>query len=166
MGTVFKRFFVFAALAPFLAPHGALADDGITITEAQTLTFPKMGVPTQGSVNLSVSPLNSVTSGTAEIISGTASRGQYNLSIAPEGDPVSISIDISGVDTGHSGLTLDNFKGYYANQTIDSFPSATLPLPQTAPASTPLYLGARLTANASVVHGTYNAGFSITVFIQ
>jgi hypothetical protein len=150
----------------FLAPWHAHAQS-LSIHETQTLTFPTIGLPAGGgTANLSISPLNSSTSGSGQIISGMASRGQYALSRSAEGTPVSISIDISNVSLGNPGLTLDTFRGFYAGQTIDSFPSSTLPLPAIAPGNTPLYLGAKVTANSSVAPGNYNGGFSITVFIQ
>jgi len=139
----------------------------ISIQEIQALTYPTLAIsPAGGSINLSISPLNSTTSGNAEIISGTASRGQYALSLGSGGTPVSISIDISDVNTGNSGLTLDSFSGFYSGQMINSFPSSTLPLPALSPANTPLYLGATVTASPLVPSGTYVVSFTITVFVQ
>jgi len=146
-------------------PFLALAQ-GINIKEVQTLTFPMIGLPSGGVSSLSINPLNSATSGSAPIISGMASRGQYAISLIPGGAPISISIDISSADTGNAGLTLDTFRGFYAGQTIYPFPSSTLPLPATSPSNTPLYLGAKVTANSTVHAGTYKANFSITVFVQ
>ncbi|MDD5586227.1 MAG: DUF4402 domain-containing protein [Alphaproteobacteria bacterium] len=158
--------FVLALVLAGFAYSRAMADS-ININEIQTLTFPTLGLPSGGgSVNLSISPLNSSTSGTAQILRGSASRGQYALSLVQDGSPISISIDISGVNSGGAGLTLDNFRGFYNSQTIDSFPSSTLALPAVSPASTPLYIGARITANSTVTPGAYNGGFTITVFIQ
>lgn len=143
----------------------AFAATSITISETQSLTFPTVGIPSGGTANLAISPLNSLTSGSGQIISGMASRGAYPLSSQGEGG-LSISIDISGIDTGNAGLTLDNFRGFYNGQMINSFPSSTLPLPSTQPSSTPLYLGATVTANASVSAGNYAGSFTITVFVQ
>ncbi len=165
-GCRFRRCLLLACVV-CLMPARVGAEEGVNFTESQKLTFPTMGLPASGgSVNLTISPLNSSTSGSAQIISGVASRGQYALSLSPGGNPVSISIDITGVTTGNAGLTLDNFRGFYGSQTIDSFPSPTLPLPPRSPASTPLYIGARATANSAVTPGTYNASFSVTIFIQ
>ncbi len=166
MSIVSQRYFFILAFFTCLLPFHVRAKEGVTITEAQTLTFPKIGVPSQGSVNLSISPLNSSISGTAQIISGSANRGQYNLSLSPGGNPTSISIDITGINSGNAGLTLNNFRGYYQSQTVNSFPSPTLPLPAKSPATTPLYLGATLTANPTVPTGNHTANFSITVFTQ
>jgi len=138
----------------------------INIQEVQSLTFPTIAISQGGSVNLNVSPLNSATSGSGQVIGGMASRGQYALSLTPGGTPISISINISGVNTGNTGLTLDTFSGLYKGQSISSFPSSTLSLPATSPANTPLYLGATVTAAPSVAPGTYSATFSITVFVQ
>jgi hypothetical protein len=139
----------------------------ISIQEVQTLTFPKLAITRGGgSINLNISPLNSATSGNAQIVGGMASRGQYALSLGEGGTPISISVDISNVATGNPGLTLDHFSGLYSGQLISSFPSSTVPLPATSPANTPLYLGATVTAASSVAPGKYNATFSITVFVQ
>ena len=163
-----KRYGLFVlafCLVGLMSSH--ILAQSLSIRETQTLTFPTIGVASGGgSSYLSISPLNSSTSGNGQIISGIASRGQYNLSLTAGGTPLSISIDISGVNTGNAGLTLDNFRGFYAGQVIDSFPSSTLPLPATAPGATPLYLGAKVTANPSVTPGNYSASFSITVFVQ
>lgn len=149
-----------------MTPLQAFAQS-ISIQEIHTLTFPTMAISVGGgSVNLSISPLNSATSGSAEIISGTASRGEYDLSLGSGGSPVSISVDISDVNTGNSSLTLDHFSGFYKGQVISSFPSSTLPLPALSPSSTPLYLGATVTALPSLPSGTYTASFTITVFVQ
>jgi Domain of unknown function (DUF4402) len=138
----------------------------INIVQVQPLTFPTLGtVSGGGSVNLSINPLNSTTSGTAEIVGGLVQRGQYALSLVPGGTPLSISVDISGVSTGNAGLTLDNFSGCYKGQSI-SFPSSTLALPASSPASTPLFIGARITANSTVGNGSYSPSFTINVYIQ
>ena len=158
--------FVLGLSVVFFAPAVASAGS-INIQEVSTLTFPNIGIYSGGgSVNLSVSPLNSATSGNGQIISGNASRGQYALSITSGSSPISISIDISNVNTGNSGLTLDSFRGFYMGQTINSFPSSTLAVPATAPASTPFYLGAKVTASPLVEPGNYSASFSMTVFVQ
>ena len=68
--------------------------------------------------------------------------------------------------TGNPNLTLDHFSGFYKGQLISSFPRSTLSLPATSPASTPLYLGGTVAANASLIPGTYHASFLITVFVQ
>jgi hypothetical protein len=137
----------------------------ISIQETQSLTYPTLAT-TSSSVNFTINPLNSSTSGNAQVIAGVASRGQYTLSLTSGGNPVSISIDISNVSTGSAGLTLNNFTGYYKSTMIASFPSSTLSLPALSPSSTPLYIGATLTANSTVTVGTYNGSFSITVFVQ
>jgi hypothetical protein len=156
--------FVVALCFAGLVPSRTSAQS-INISQVQALTFPTLAVPS-GSVNLSINPLNSSTSGTAQILKGMASRGQYALSLDSGGTPISISIDISGVNSGNAGLTFDNFRGFYSGQTIDGFPSSTLPLPAISPASTPLYIGARVTANSNVTPGTYNGDFTITIFVQ
>jgi hypothetical protein len=164
MGIAQRHFYAFAFCCIVAVPASLFAQS-IDIQPSQTLTFPTLATVTSGgSVNLSVSPLNSSTSGTAQIVKGMASRGQYAVSISSGGTPVSISLDISGVSTD-SGLTLDNFSGFYQGQQI-SFPSPTLPLPATSPASTPLYVGAKLTADSTVASGSHNASFTITVFVQ
>jgi len=138
----------------------------ISITEAQALTFPTIGIPSSGSVYLAVSSLNSSTSGTAQIIAGAANRGAYALSAHGEGG-ISISIDISVTNAGTSGVTLNAFEGLYdANTTIGTFPSSTLPLPAKKPATTPLYIGAILTADSTVQTGSYTGAFDIIVFVQ
>ncbi len=170
MGFVFKSVqilvLVFALIIVGLYTTTASAQS-ISITPVQTLTFPILARPTSGNTtNLSISPLNSTTSGTGTIVGGAATRGQYTISITSGGSPVSISLDITGITTGNAGLTLDTFRGFYAGQTISSFPSSTLPLPATTPSNTPLYLGAKVTADSTVASGSYSASFSITVFLQ
>ena len=108
---------------------------GINIQEVQALTFPTLAL-SSGTIQLTVSPLNSGTSGTGQIIGGTVSRGQYALSLTPGGSPLSISLNISAASTGNPNLTLDHFSGFYKGQLISSFPSSTLSLPATSPAST------------------------------
>ena len=137
----------------------------VNIQEVQSLTFPTLAT-TGGTVNYTISPLNSSGSGTAQVISGVPTRGQYALSLTSGGSPVSISLDISGINTGSTGLTLDSFQGYYKGTAISSFPSPTLPLPSTSPSTSTLYLGARAIANSTVKAGAYNGSFSITVFVQ
>ncbi len=161
------RLFVGALCLAGLASSSALADS-INFQQVQALTFPTIALSGSGNVNLTVSPLNSSTSGTGQVIGGTASRGQYALSLvqAGGGKSVSLSLDVSGANTGNAGLTLDSFRGLYNGSSIASFPSSTLPLPAKHPANTPLYLGATITAAPSVAAGTYNASFSITIFIQ
>lgn len=160
---MFLRVF-FCLLVIGLAPFSAYGQS-INITETQPLTFPTLAT-TNSSVNFTINPLNSSTSGSAQVIAGVAQRGQYALALTQGGSPVSISVDISSVTTGNAGLTLAGFQGYYKGQLISSFPSPTLPLPATSPSSTPLYLGATLTANSTVSAGTYTGSFSITVFVQ
>jgi len=157
--------FLILPLLCWLAPQ-AKAATSISITEKQSLTFPLVGLPASGGTSaISINPLNSATTGTAQIISGIPSRGTYDLS-AKGGRGISISIDISGITTDSAGLTLSNFRGFYGNQQIDSFPSSTLALPASAPATTPLYLGATVSANASVPAGNHTGSFTITVFVQ
>ncbi|HAX92303.1 MAG TPA: hypothetical protein DCY07_08930 [Rhodospirillaceae bacterium] len=148
----------------FCAASPAFAATSITIQETQSLTFPTIGLPSAGTTNLTISPLNSSTSGTATILSGTASRGTYTLTAKGKGG-ISISIDITGITTGNAGLTLSAFRGFYRSQTISSFPSSTLPLPAVSP-GTPLYLGATVTADSTVPAGSYTGSFDITVFVQ
>jgi hypothetical protein len=158
-----KFWLCFGFLVSFCLPTQAATT--VSISESQSLTFPKMGVPSSGSVYLTVSPLNSITSGTAQIISGTAYRGTYPLSSKGSGG-ISISIDISGITTDSPGLTLSNFQGFYNGSTISSFPSSTLSLPAKSPGNTPLYLGATVTTLPSVSIGTHTGSFTITVFVQ
>ena len=158
----FAALFLYSA---FWSCAPVFAATSITISETQALSFPMIGLPSSGTTNLTVSPLNSSTSGSGQIISGTASRGAYSLSAKGSGG-VSISLSIDGVSTGNAGLTLGSFRGLYNGQSIDSFPSSTLPLPASHPASTPLYVGATVTANSSVAAGAYTGGFDITVFVQ
>ncbi len=147
----------------YAQPAGA---QSLSIKEIQPITFPTMALGSGRQTTLTINPLNSSTSGNAQIVSGNALRGQYALSITGTGSPVTISIDITGTGTIANGLTLDNFHGYYANQKIDSFPSSGLPLPATAPSSTTLYLGATITAQPSLQEGKYNATLGLSVFIQ
>jgi len=158
------RIFIFF-LCFFCLSAEAFASTTISIAETQSLTFPTLGIPTAGTASLAISPLNSSTSGTAQIISGIASRGAYTLSSQGSGG-VSISVDISVTDSGGTGLTLDTFRGFYNSTTINSFPSTTLSVPAKKPATTPLYLGATITANTSVSPGSYTGYFTITVFVQ
>ena len=146
------------------AASPAFAATSITIQETQSLTFPTIGLPSAGTTNLTISPLNSATSGTGTILSGTASRGVYTLASKGKGG-ISISVDITGVTTGNANLTLSDFRGFYSSQTINSFPSSTLPLPAANP-GTPLYIGATVTANSAVPPGSYTGSFDITVFVQ
>ncbi len=143
----------------------AFAATIISIAETQSLTFPTLAIPSAGTVSLAINPLNSSTSGTAQIISGIASRGTYALSSQGSGG-VSISVDISVTDSGGTGLTLDSFSGFYDSTTINSFPSTTLSVPEKKPATTPLYLGSTITASTSVLPGSYTGYFTITVFVQ
>ncbi|MDX9690324.1 MAG: DUF4402 domain-containing protein [Alphaproteobacteria bacterium] len=136
----------------------------ISLVQTQRLTFPTLAIPSSSS-SLTINPLNSATSGTAQIISGTASRGVYDLSMIGGGS-VSISLDISVTNAGTSGVTLGAFTGLYQSTTISSFPSSTLPLPSKKPATTPLYLGATLTANSSVAKGSYAGSIDIIIFVQ
>lgn len=156
---------LFAIVLCFVFGSQAFAATSITISESQTLTFPTIGLTGSGTTSLSVSPLNSSTSGNGQIIAGAASRGTYPLSAEGDGG-VSISIDISGVTTGNPALTLSDFKGFYNGQVIENFPSPTLPLPAAHPASTPLYIGATVAAGAGVPTGTHQGSFTITVFVQ
>jgi hypothetical protein len=162
-----KRQGLFApALCMTILAASPVSAQSINITQTQQLTFPTLGTASGGgTVSLTVSPLNSTTSGNAEIVAGSAQRAQCAVSLVAGGSPISISVDISGVSTGNAGLTLDNFSGLYQGQSI-SFPSPTLPLPATSPATTPLYIGARITANSAVTAGTYSPSFTVTVFIQ
>lgn len=129
------------------------------------MTFPMIGIPASGSTSLSINAISGATSGTGQIIRGAANRGVYALTAKGKGG-VSISIDITGVSTSHPSLQLASFKGFYNGQSIDSFPSSTLPLPAASPASTPLYLGATVTASSTLPTGTYTTPFDITVFVQ
>jgi hypothetical protein len=161
-----KRYSLFVLVLGLAASLASCAlAQSINITPVQTLTFPTLAIPS-GSVNLTVSALNSGTSGTGQVIGGMASRGQYALSLVSGGTPVSISIDISGVSTSNPNLTLSQFSGFYKGQSIVSFPSSTLSLPATSPSATPLYIGATETATAALTPGSYSATFSITVFVQ
>lgn len=137
----------------------------VTLTQTQKLTFPTLVIPSSGTINLTISQLNSSTSGTGQIIAGTARRGAYNLS-SSGGGSTSITISISGITTSHAGLTMSAFRGLYNTTTINSFPSTTLPLPAKRPKTTPLYLGSTITANSSVTPGLHTASFTVTIFIQ
>jgi len=156
---------VLTSLVLCCAATSVCAETAITIKETQALTFPTAALPSMGTTFLSINPLNSATSGSGQIVAGMANHGTYALSSSGS-DAVSISINISGINTGHTGLTLDHFRGFYGGQSIDAFPSSTLPLPAAQPASTPLYIGATVTANTSVPEGRYSGAFAITVFVQ
>lgn len=160
------RFYILIPLTVcfFYGLPTARAATSISLTETQVLTFPTVGVPSSGSVNLTISPLNSSTSGTGQIVAGTAKRGIYTLVAKGKGG-VSISITIDGITSGNSGVTLSAFRGLYNSTTINSFPSSTLPLPQTNP-GTPLYIGATVTANSTVPVGSYTGSYNITIFVQ
>jgi hypothetical protein len=160
-----RRYCLFALTLCFatMASLSARAQS-ISIQVNQTLAFPTLATPSGGGVNLSIDPKNSSTSGTAQIISGTALRGQYALSYTPGGSHTTMSVDISTDSTGNPNLTLDNFNGVYNSQVISSFPSP-LDLPSSSPSSTPLYLGARVTASPPLPSGSYNATFTITISV-
>ena len=136
----------------------------ITMTESQAMTFPTLALPSTGSSTLTISALSSATSGTAHIVSGTASRAIYAL-VSKGGGSTSISIDIGSVSTGSSYLTLSNFTGLYNGVTIGSFPSKTLSLPAVKPGSTPLYVGATLTALSGLATGNYAMSYTITITV-
>ena len=142
------------------------AAQSVSITVAQNLNFPAVAIPQSGSAALTVSALNSSTSGTATVLYGTASRGQYNLSVNHSGSAISASVNITGVSVSNPNVTLTSFTGFYNNTVISSFPSPTLPLPATSPATTPLYLGATVSATPAVTPGSYTANFTITITIQ
>jgi len=140
--------------------------DTINFTQVQPLTFPTLALPVAGETkSLSISALNSSTSGNAQIIGGTAWRGEYSLSMNKKGNAIAISIDVTDINTGNAWLMLHNFTGLYSSMNISSFPSSTLPLPDGKPATTPLYLGATVTANSGLTPGQYTASFSITIFV-
>jgi hypothetical protein len=159
-------FFALLVLSMGLVPVQAQAQS-ISIKVTTQLTFPTIATPSPGNTaTLTVSPLNSTTSGTGQILRGAAARGQYAISLGGGGSPVSITVDITGITTGKAGLTLSNFKGFYKNVTINSFPSPTLALPAKSPSSTPLYIGATETATSAVTAGNYVGSFTLTVLVQ
>ncbi len=156
---------LFVVGASWFCAGAAYAETTISIVEAGTLTFPTIGIPQSGTSTLAISPMNSSTSGNAEVIYGAASRGVYHLSSEGEGG-VSISIDVAVTNTGTSGASLGTFKGLYGGTSIDSFPSQSLPIPAPKPSSTPLYLGATVSAGPSVHVGSSTGTLAITVFVQ
>lgn len=156
--------FALAAIGVWSGPlHAA---QSVSISVAQNLSFPTIAIPQSGTTALAVSALNSSTSGTATVLFGTASRGEYDLSVNHGGSAISASVDITNVSVSNPNVTLTNFTGFYNNTTISSFPSPTLPLPSQSPSFTPLYLGATIGASPSVTPGSYTASFTITVTIQ
>jgi Domain of unknown function (DUF4402) len=145
---------------------GCLHAQSISISVAQNLSFPTIAIPQSGTVALSVSALNSSTSGSATILYGAASRGQYNISTDGQGSAISTSVDITNVSVSDPNVTLTNFNGLYHSMVISEFPSPTLPLPEVSPAYTPLYVGATITAAPGVSPGICTASFVITVTVQ
>ncbi|GEM_PF-2163515 len=149
--------FIFAFIAP------ARADVTISISDVTQMDWGTVQIPASGSEYISISPANSGISGTGTVLFGFPSRGVYSLKSSGEGE-TAITIDISNVSTGSSNLTIDNFTGIYSSYTINSFPSASLPLPSTS--GTNLYLGARETVNAAMTPTTLTPTFDIVVIVQ
>ncbi len=146
---------------------GCVHAQTVAISVAQNLSFPTIAIPQSSAVQLTISPLNSSTSGTASILYGTALRGQYNLSDNKKGGSgVAITVNITGVSVSNPKVTLGSFTGFYSNTQISSFPSPTLQLPAVQPAYTPLYVGATITANPGLTPGICTASFTITVTVQ
>lgn len=139
----------------------------LSVTLAQNLSFPTTAIPTSAATTLAVSPLNSSTSGTATILFGTANRAQINMSMSKKGGPAfAISVDITGITVSNPNVTLGTFRGLYSSTQINSFPSPTLALPAVTPATTPLYLGATITAQPGVTTGPCNGSFTVTITVQ
>jgi len=122
-----------------------------------------ISIPVSGSEYLNLSPANSTTSGTGNVLFGLSSRGEYRLKSSEEGSGT-FTIDIGSISTGSSYLTLDNFRGIYNSTSIDSFPSASFQLPSTS--GEILYLGARETVSAGMTPTTLTPTFDIIIIIQ
>lgn len=160
------RFSAFAALfIAVMGPHEVFAQS-ISISVVQNLNFPTMAIPQSGTASLSISPLNSSTSGSATILYGVASRAQVNLSLVQDDNAVSASIDITDVSTSSPNFSLTNFVGFYQSTLINSFPSPTLPPPNVSPGFSALYLGATIVANPNLTSGNYTSSFVVNVIIQ
>jgi hypothetical protein len=157
--------FRYLALLTLAWPSQAFAQS-ISMTVVHNLNFPAMAIPESGTASLSISPLNSSTSGTATVLYGVASRGQINLSLGQDGGAVSASIDISEVSTGSPNLELTNFVGLYQGTLINGFPSPTLAPPSESPGISPLYIGATIVANPNLTPGSYVSSFVVNVIVQ
>jgi len=143
---------------------GGCYAQSVSLNVAQNLNFPTIAIPQAGTADVSVSALNSLVSGTGTVINGTASRGQFNLTVDQSGSSVSLVVDITDVSVSDPNVSLGSFTGLYRGYFISSFPSQTLPLPD-AGASTPFYLGATLTASPGVQQGPVTATFTIRVTV-
>jgi hypothetical protein len=151
------------AASAFFLTAGSFAQS-VSLNVVQNLNFPTIAIPESETAELSVSPLNSSTMGTATILYGSASRGQFNLTADQNSSGISISVDIAGVSVSASNVTLGEFTGLYRGILVGTFPSQTLPLPDTA-GVTPFYLGAKITATPGVQAGPMTATFTIRVTV-
>lgn len=151
------------SMAAAFCSAGAQAQS-VSISIVQSLNFPTTAIPQQGTADVTVSALNSSTSGSATILYGAASRGQFNLSVDQSGSPISLTVDITDVSVSDPNVTLGNFTGLYRGNFIGSFPSQALPLPDAGGSDT-FYLGATITAAPGVQQGPVTATFTIRVTV-
>jgi hypothetical protein len=168
----YKKFINIRRFAGFLglliclsAPVPAMAAYNIVLNETARMSWGTLGIPASGSQTVILHPTNATPGGTGSILYGMPNRGQYTLVLSGSGPETSMTLDISGINSGSGNLVLSNFTGIFGSTSIPGFPSGTLSLPATG-AGTPLYLGATATVMSGQGTGTINPTFDIDLFLN
>jgi len=153
-------FFALGLISSITSPAYAT----ITISQVSPINFGSLLVPASGSPSITVSSSaanSSTLAGGAVAIDNNANRGEYLIKRTTENS--TMTVNITGISTGSSALTLSTFTGRYGSTSITTFPKSSLTNPGTA--GTDLYLGAKLAYTSAIADGTYNMTYTITVTI-
>jgi hypothetical protein len=104
-----------------------------------------------------------VTSGTGNYIAGAEHRAQFSITNT-DVVGITITLEITNVNTGSAALEFDSFTGKFGTTDISAFPATALSM--NASQTKTFYLGGRLRYNASITEGAHAPSYDIEITIE
>jgi hypothetical protein len=164
-GAVTAALAVLLVYAATISPARAACTPTCAVTETTKINWGTLQKPSSGSVTYVVHSDGSADSGTATLLYGTPTRGQYTLTrTGGTSGCSSTTVDVQNVSTGDAGVTLGSWKGTIL-AAENSLPY-TLNGQYPSTSGTTAYLGATATITSSATNHQLSPSFDIVCTIQ